>query len=92
MSRPNRGASWSRASWFQSAIGGNCQNTAAAVWSAVRVVLSMAPSDFTSAKSFSYARLVSSFGPFVRNCHGVSIEERLLVRDPGVGVERAGRG
>src|SRR5215212_1341442 len=44
----------------------NCQKTAAAVWSAVRVVLFNAPSSFTSLKSLAYALLVSAFGPFER--------------------------
>ena len=51
----------------------NCQKIAAVVWSAVRVVLFSDPIDFTSSKSFVYSVLVSAFGPFERNCDGLSI-------------------
>jgi len=44
-----------------------CHQTAASVWSAVRVVLVTEPICLTSLKSLAYAPLVSAFGPSVRS-------------------------
>jgi hypothetical protein len=38
-------------------------------------VLSIAPSSFTSSKSFAYAPLVSAFGPSDLNCEGLSMRK-----------------
>ena len=70
------------------------QCRAAFVWSAVRFVLTSAPTDLTSLNSRAYLRLVSRNGPSVRKRDGSSIRNGVtsLSHAPGSLISAGGVG